>query len=599
MEAAQLAVRIAELVIFGALAFISVRRWRQSRDDAAKWWAVTVGTLGVVVAAGFLVPTDSESDITSWARKALVALLVLFPYAMFRYGGAFVRSNARLRRGAEALIAVMVVWTMFLPRLGGEGSPRSTALNIFAAALLVEWTALSSITVVRLWRVGNRQASVAKHRMRTMATGAALLNVALAIAVFAPSEHESWWPIVTGIIAIACALAFFVGFMPPKSLRMIWRMSDVGRLREAEIGLMTVVEPAEIGNALLPHATALFGAQGAALVDPAGDVIVESGLTAAEARAAAALALRAGDGASIQQGLMSVKMRNGWLVVRGNSVSPFFGRDELDVLSGLGLFADLALDRAALFESEREARQDAERANAELETFVYSVSHDLKSPLVSLLGFLDYLAAEIEGSLSEEGTFFLQRISAASLYMQALIQDLLELSRIGRVQTEPSDVALADILHEIVEDQRLGSSGASIRVGPLPVLSMNPLRARQLFTNLVNNALTHSGRADVTVAIDAIDAPDGGVVVSVADNGKGIPASYRDKVFGVFERLERQGAGESTSGGTGIGLAVCRKIVEQCGGQIDVGDNQPGARFSIRFPADAVRRGAVNVEVAS
>jgi len=598
LEAAQLAVRIAQLVFFGALALVSVRRWRKDREEAAMWWAATVGSLGLVIAASFLIPPDAETELASWARKLLVAVLLLFPYALMRYGSCFVRPSVVLRRLAQAATGVVVVWTFLLPRLGGEDAPQTTALKVFTFAVLIQWTALSMITTVRLWRIGQHQASVAKRRMRTMSVGAALLNAALAIAVFSPSDAEdTWWPVFTGMLAIVSALCFFVGFVPPRWLRMLWRAPDVDRLRHAELGLMTVVEPKQIGDALLPHMTALFGAQGSVMVGRDGEPLASAGLLDTEVRAASAIATQAGNEPVIQVGLLSVPMRHGWLVVRGNSLSPFFGRDEVDLLMGLALFADLALDRAALFTLERVAREEAERANTELETFVYSVSHDLKNPLVSLLGFLDYLSEEIEGSLSEEGTFFLQRISAASLYMQALIQDLLELSRIGRAQTEPTDVALDDILHEIVEDTRGRGLSATITVDRLPVVSMNPLRARQLFTNLVANAITHSGRPDVTVTVDAIPAPDGGMVVSVSDNGKGIPAGYREKVFGVFERLERQDSATSPSG-TGIGLAVCRKIVEQCGGHIDVSDNRPGARFSIRFPAAVVRSGAQSVEVA-
>ena len=595
METAHLVVRIAQLVIFGALALVSLRRWRAHRDEAAKWWTATVGVLAVVTAAGFLIPENSESDLMSWVRKVLVAVLVLFPYFLFQYGRQFVKRYASLLRAAQGATAVIVVWTFFLPRLGGAESERTTALNVYVVALLVQWTALSVITTVRLWRAGRAQPAVVRRRMRTMAFGAALLNLALFIAAFAPPDDDTWWPVFTGALAIVCAAAFFVGFMPPRALRVLWRSPDAERLREAEMNLMAAVDPIDIGSALLPDLTAMFGAKGSVLVGRDGEVIVASGLTATEARAAAALVVQSDEKTIVEPGLLSVRLRNGWLAVRGQTLSPFFSRDELDVLVGLGAFTDLALDRAMLFEAERAARRDAERANSELETFVYSVSHDLKSPLVSLLGFLDYLSAEIEAGLSDEGRFFLQRISAASLYMQALIQDLLELSRIGRVQTEAADVDLNDLVNDIAADQQ-GRDGVRIEVDDLPVVCMNPLRARQLFTNLINNAISHSGRPDVTVTIGAMDAPDGGVVLFVADDGKGIPAGYREKVFGVFERLERQ---ENGGGGTGIGLAVCRKIIEQCGGHIEVADNRPGARFSIRLPADAVRRRkALSLEAA-
>ena len=595
MEAAHLAVRIAELVIFGALAFISLQRWRQERDRAALWWTATVGVLAAVVLASFLVSPNSDSDAASWFRKVLVVVLLAFPYCLFRYGAEFVPPSKRMRRIGEAMTVGVMVWTLFLPKLeGGDDVERTTAMTVFVIAILIQWTFLSSFVTFKLWKAGKGQAGVARNRMRLMAAGAGLINAVLIVSGFVQADQDSAFTLVTGLVAIVSALFFFAGFVPPRFLRVVWRSRDVETLRHAELGLMTASDPHEIGAVLLPHVTSLFGAHGSVLLDRTGQVVEVDGLTPAEARAAAAVAVQGGEEPVIQQGLISVRLRNGWLAVRGGQLSPFFGRDEVDLLVGLGVFADLALERSVLFELERTARASAERANAELETFVYSVSHDLKSPLVSLLGFLDYLKAEVDGTLTKDGEFFLERISAASIYMQALIQDLLELSRIGRVQVESVDVDLGPVVEEVVSELIGAHPEAKVTVETLPVVSMNPLRTRQLFTNLITNAVVHAGRNDVTVTVGSVDAPDGSVIVTVSDNGKGVPAGYREKIFGVFERLERRD--EGAAAGTGIGLAVCRKIVEQCGGQITVTDNAPGARFSIRFPAVVVRRDTPQLE---
>lgn len=595
MAAAQLAVRIAELIIFGALTLASLQRWRQRRDPAGVWAAATFGVLAFVVLASFVLSTTSESEAASWERKVLVAVLLLFPYFLFRYMAAFVKPPARLHRLAEALTAAAIVWTMLLPHVGGENAPRTTAIKLFTIGILIQWSVLSGIAGTLLWRAGQNQASVARNRMRMLALGTGLLNLALIFAAFVPGDRESASPLITGIMAIVSAVFFFVAFVPPTFLRLVWRNPDIQTLRAAELGLMSVLDTSEIGNALLPHVTRLFGAQGSVLIAVDGTVQAVSGLNEAEATATALVASRAGQTTVVEDGLVAVPISNGWLAVRGSNLSPFFGRDEVELLAGLGVFADLALERGKLFLAEREARKDAERANAELETFVYSVSHDLKSPLVSLLGFLDYLKAEVDGTITEEGRFFLERISAASMYMQALIQDLLELSRIGRVQTEATAVDLALVLSEVAPELEAHHPDATIEIRDLPVVDMNPLRARQLYTNLVQNALVHSGRTDVTVTVEAEYDQDGGVVVAVADNGKGIPIEYREKVFGVFERLERT---DRDTAGTGIGLAVCRKIVEQAGGYIALGDNRPGTRFTIHYPASVVRRGPNRLEVA-
>jgi signal transduction histidine kinase len=123
----------------------------------------------------------------------------------------------------------------------------------------------------------------------------------------------------------------------------------------------------------------------------------------------------------------------------------------------------------------------------------------------------------------------------------------------------------------------------------------DPVGFRQLFTNLVDNAVRHGGRPDLVVVVDGHQCPDGGVELSVRDNGRGIPAEHRERVFGVFERLE----GPSTSAGTGMGLAICRKIVEVLGGGIGIqGDHGTDVRIVLpaavaaRWPAPELTAGA-------
>jgi PAS domain S-box-containing protein len=241
----------------------------------------------------------------------------------------------------------------------------------------------------------------------------------------------------------------------------------------------------------------------------------------------------------------------------------------------------------AAYDGERQARMAFERTNGELESFVYSVSHDLKSPMISLLGYLDYLKLVFGSALPEEAHRYLDRMTASGSYLQALIQDLLELSRVGRSATEREPVDLAHVLADIRGEVMAAHPATSIEVGPLPVLDMNPLRIRQLLTNLVGNAVDHGGRPDVHVRISSEVAADGSVVVSVSDDGPGIPEAYREKVFGVFERLS---AREGPESGTGIGLAICKKIMESVGGAIWVDAAESGATFCASFPQAMVGR---------
>jgi signal transduction histidine kinase len=226
------------------------------------------------------------------------------------------------------------------------------------------------------------------------------------------------------------------------------------------------------------------------------------------------------------------------------------------------------------------ANRELERTNAELETLVYSASHDLKSPMVSLLGYLEYLKLDYGDVLGQEGGRYLARMSDSTLYMQRLIHDLIDLSRVGRTGAAADDVDLAELVRTIVDEAAASHPAVDFRIGRLPVVTGDPVGFRQLFTNLVENAVRHGGRPDLTVTVEGRSRADGGLELSVRDDGRGIPPEHRERVFGVFERLDTP----STGSGTGMGLAICRKIVELLGGGIGIHGGH-GTEVRIVLPA--------------
>jgi PAS domain S-box-containing protein len=231
-------------------------------------------------------------------------------------------------------------------------------------------------------------------------------------------------------------------------------------------------------------------------------------------------------------------------------------------------------------ESEREARRSLEDLNDEMESFVYTVSHDLNSPLISLLGFLEFLEKDFGADIPEKGRFYMERMANSAKYMQSLIRDLLDLSRIGRVQTHPEVVDLGPVLEEIALEIRSSSPGFSLEAEGLPHVYMNPLRARQLFGNLLNNSVKYGG-ANAHVRVSTLMDDDGFLQVSVQDDGPGIPEEHRVRVFGVFERLQ----GPAGSDGTGIGLSICKRIVETLGGTIWIAESSKGLDIRFTLPA--------------
>ena len=231
---------------------------------------------------------------------------------------------------------------------------------------------------------------------------------------------------------------------------------------------------------------------------------------------------------------------------------------------------------------------EMERRNAELERFTYSVSHDLRSPLVTVLGFLGLLEQDIEAGRKESALSDVARIRQAAAKMERQLRELLELSRVGRVTTTHEDVPLRELAEEarVSLAGRLAAAGLELQIADdLPVLYGDRARLLEVVQNLVDNAAKFTGGcAHPQVLIGARPGP-AGPVCFVRDNGIGIDPKHHQRVFGLFERLD------PGVEGTGIGLALVKRIVEVHGGQVWVesGGAGQGATFCFTIPA---RRGA-------
>jgi PAS domain S-box-containing protein len=238
-------------------------------------------------------------------------------------------------------------------------------------------------------------------------------------------------------------------------------------------------------------------------------------------------------------------------------------------------------------ELEKRVRQrtaQLEMANKELESFSYSVSHDLRAPLRAISGFSEIITRRHRDSLNEEGRHYVDNIVQASQRMGELIDDLLTYSRLGRTGIRREPVSLATLLGEIALNlqPRLEEVHGSLEFPPdLPSLSSDRTLLSQIFMNLVDNGLKyHRPQVPPRVCL-AYTRESQDVIVSVTDNGIGIPPEYQEKIFNVFQRLHS----EDEYPGTGIGLASVRKSVELLGGSVWV-ESKPGqgSTFFVRLP---------------
>jgi signal transduction histidine kinase len=232
-----------------------------------------------------------------------------------------------------------------------------------------------------------------------------------------------------------------------------------------------------------------------------------------------------------------------------------------------------------------ERADDLARSNAELEQFASIASHDLQEPLRKVQTFAGQLASRETDRLSPRGQDYVRRMTAAAARMQALIEDLLKFSRVSTHGRDFVPVDLGDVARQVLDDLEVSvrEADAQVRVGPLPTLAADPLQMRQLLQNLISNALKFRRQDAPAEVVVSARASGRWVELIVADNGIGFEPQYGGRIFLVFERLH----GAGTYPGTGIGLALCRKIVARHGGQISA-EGRPGAGavFTVRLPRD-------------
>lgn len=302
-----------------------------------------------------------------------------------------------------------------------------------------------------------------------------------------------------------------------------------------------------------------------------------------------------------------------------------FTEDDLGMAKELAHRAALAMTNADLYrtaqqelqrreqleEKLREANEDLEarvqqrtaeleitnqslaRSNRELQDFAYVASHDLQEPLRKIQAFGNLLEDEYAHKLGE-GLDYLGRMRKAASRMSGLIEDLLAFSRVTTMAQPFARVPLSRVVREVVGDleTRIQETGGKVKVGKLPSIIADPTQMRQLMQNLIGNALKfHRPNIPPVVKITAAPtkANDGTIKeyrISVADNGIGFEEKYLDRIFAVFQRLH----GRDTYDGTGIGLAVCRKIVERHGGDITAASIPgKGSTFVVTIPAHPIR----------
>jgi two-component system, LuxR family, sensor kinase FixL len=264
------------------------------------------------------------------------------------------------------------------------------------------------------------------------------------------------------------------------------------------------------------------------------------------------------------------------------SISPV---SERDVQQGAVVIARDIRERKRADEELRQTLKRLEQSNRELEDFAYVASHDLQEPLRKIQAFGDLLKSKHAATLEGQGRDYIERMQSAARRMQVLINDLLSFSRVTTRAQPFVPVDLGEVAQEVAKDLevRATDAGGRIVIGNLPTIHADPVQMRQLLQNLAANALKFH-RPEVPPIVEISGRAEGRWArIEVADNGIGFEEKYAERIFTMFERLHSRGKYD----GTGIGLAICRKIAERHGGEIRAHSTPgEGSVFTVSLPLD-------------
>jgi signal transduction histidine kinase/ActR/RegA family two-component response regulator len=567
-------VTTAAAFALAAVAVVHLRRGGQAR----RWGAAAFAALALVL----LVSSMHRHGMTGWAGKALVCVLLVFPYFLLRFTASLGTVPKRFVRLATAATGAILVASLALPPLPAEGTARPGWFAVYAVVIVVFWAGLSVLTIAGLWREGSGQPTLARRRARMMsaATGGMTVLIVLAAAGF---DQAAGQLTVQALLLVSLA-AFGLGFAPPAFVRLAWRQPEQAQLRRATEQLMEATTVAQVTDTLLPHIARIVGGSGAALCDEHGEVLARVG-------SVPHVDLDTADELETVQ-LVRLSPPFGALVVATSALTPFFGREEVGLLRSLGAIADLSLNRCALTERDqasqialREAMQRAERANTAKSDFLSRMSHELRTPLNVVLGFGQIL--EMRGALVPKDADAVAQILKAGHHLLELINEVLDLSRIesGHMTISPEPVELAslagealDLIAPLAQERavQLTSELADCRCH----VTADRQRLKQVLLNLLSNAVKYN-RDGGDVSVSCVQGAAGRLRLRVTDTGPGIPAAMMDRLFEPFERLGAEGGRVE---GTGLGLALSRQLVKLMGGEIGAESSEgEGSTFWIEL----------------
>jgi signal transduction histidine kinase len=603
LELVSLLTQAIYVLIFVLVAWSALRRrTRTSVDISLFFGAIAIAIVESRIVATFgLTAADLLTDV--------VALLIIaMPYLLLRLVDDFSDVPPAVTRLAEAGLVVSAV--AFLATQGTLPPPILIAVVLYFAAL-------STYCAVAFVRAAGRSPGVTRRRLQAVAAGTLLLGLAILVAGFTPLLPPSLAGLPSGltqVLALASALAYFIGFAPPPVLRRAWQEPELRRFLRRAASLPRLPDTASIVRALQDGAGSTLGARATIglfdersntlrFQDPHGVLPNEIGPSqyivwrvfetqrpeyvpdAARAHPELASSFRAhGVRSLLIAPISAADQRLGALEAYADH-EPVFSEDDLDLVRLLADQAAVILESRALIDEAARVRAHEEAARLK-EDFISAAAHDLKTPLTTLVAQAQFLERRaVTDPTAPADLSGIQRIVREGRRLSGLVLELLDAARLeqGKLVGERQRLDLVELARGVADRDTYEGRRITVSAEAPVIGSYDPQRIGQVLENLVENAVKYS--PDGSEVRIGIAQRDGRAFIDVTDEGIGIPTDDLSQIFDRFHRGSN--VDDRRFAGMGLGLFICKGIVEQHGGRIWVESRVgKGSTFHVALPAE-------------
>lgn len=573
----------ALLVVLSVLSILLARRTR-TRTGRLLAWAVV--TFTVATLAGWTPWAVGEGAVEAWFAKGRLVLQIIFPYLLLRLAHAFRPfSRVTMRVATIAAIAIAIFVVTFPANIASPAFDFSDGIVQVFIGSYVSWivVALSAVTG-RFLSAGRHQPGSIRRRMFFLAAASVAMLLAYVTAFAAWVYAPYALGIASMLLVAASTIAFVLGVAPSPMLRLRWRRDEEHDLREAIVALIAAETRDDVLTGILPKVRTLVGASAVGLVD-AERVLIRTDASSPRAEQLLVDTLRdarCDDEPGHQLSLVPFGSHR--LALRTTPVTPLVGDAELELLAWVGTVVDLAFARCEHLAEDRAVTERLREVDRLKSEFVQIVAHDLRSPMTAVAGLADTLQTRWEDIDADTKRTMLTNIGDSTQRMSDLVVDVLDIALIesGELRYEITSFDMVRVVRQAVEDLELDASQPRIYLhieDDVPAAMGDERRHRQVVANLLSNALKYSpegARIDVNVTRD-----EGELVVGVRDRGDGIALDEQSR---IFEKFGRAVSPSDATPGSGLGLFICKAMVESQGGRIWV-ESTPGEGATFRFTA--------------